>query len=111
MNFYVFMTATISVVQRIPTLWAEIAFNIDPVMLFYFAAQLVWNEVQRLFMHRAIFDCIKCAGLGSGPVFEPAFEHVHNRRLTTADGSHEQQDAFAHLETLSSRFEVLDYPG
>src|SRR5689334_7946371 len=111
MHFHVFMSTAVGVLQRVTTLWAQIAFDINPVMLFDFAAQLVRNQVQRLLVHRTVFDGVNRAFIGSGPLFEPALEHVNDGRLTTADWSHQQEDALAHFETLRSRFEVLDNSG
>src|SRR5215213_7235930 len=69
------------------------------------------DEMKRFFVHRTIFDSVNGAALTFGPIFEPALEHVDNGRLAPTDRSHEQQDSFAHLETLCGRFEVLDNPG
>ena len=77
-------------------------------MFFDFRAQLMRNQVQRLFVHRAVFDCINCAAFSLGPIFKPAFEHVDDGRFTTADRSHQQQDSFAYFETLCRGFEVFD---
>src|ERR1043166_6396192 len=69
------------------------------------------NQVQRLLVHRTIFDGVNCALVDSGPIFQPALEHIDDGRLTTADRSHQQEDALAYLEALSSRFEILDNSG
>src|SRR5689334_15464827 len=80
-------------------------------MFFDFAAQLMRNQMQRLLMHRTVFNGVNCAGLVPGPIFQPALEHVDDGRLTTADWSHQQQDALAYFETLSRGLEVLDNSG
>src|SRR5690349_13026549 len=68
------------------------------------------DEMQRLFMHRTVFDSVNRACLGLGPIFKAALEHVDNRRLASAYWPHEQQDALAHFESLRRRFEILDNP-
>ena len=67
--------------------------------------------MQRLFVHRAVFDRVNGARFGARPFFEAALEHVDDRRLTAADWSHQQQDAFAHFKTLGRGLEVLDDSG
>src|SRR5690349_20321401 len=110
MHLHVFMASAVSVLQRITTLRAQITFDIDAVMFLDFTAQLMWDEMQRLFVHRTVFDGINRAGLDFGPIFKAALEHVDNRRLAAANRSHEQQDALAHFESLRRRFEILDDP-
>ncbi len=80
-------------------------------MFFDFRAQLMRDQMQRFLVHRAVFDGVNRAALIRGPSFKPALEHVDDRRLASADRSHEQQDAFPHFQTLRGRFEILDDPG
>src|SRR5215204_2301963 len=95
-------------VKCIATLRTKITFNINPVMFFNFCAELVRYEMKWFLMHRAVFDGINCAAFGCGPILKSALEHADDRGLTAANRTHKQQDAFADLETLCSRFEVLD---
>src|SRR5215208_4330857 len=67
-------------------------------------------EMKRFLMHRAVFDGVNCAALSPGPIFQPALKHADDSRLATTYRSHQQQDSFAHFETLCGRFEILDYP-
>src|SRR5215213_537841 len=69
------------------------------------------DEMKRFLVHRAVFDGVNGTPLSHGPLFKPPLEHVDNGRLATAYGSHQQQDSFAHFETLRGRFEILDEPG
>src|SRR5215212_4528583 len=68
-------------------------------------------EMKRFLMHRAVLVGVNCAALSLGPIFQPALEHADNSRLATTYRSHQQQDSFAHFETLCGRFEILDDPG
>src|SRR5689334_5530788 len=111
MDFHVFVTPAVSVLQGITALRTKITFNVNPVMLFDLSAELVRNEMQRLFVHRAVFDSVNRAGLDLGPIFQPTLKQVDNGRLAAADRSHQQKDALAHFQTLGGRFEVLDNSG
>src|SRR5215218_2344016 len=69
------------------------------------------NEMQRFLVHWAVFDGVNRAALSPGPIFKPALEQVDNGRLAPTDRPHQQQDSFAHFETLCGRFKILDEPG
>src|SRR5262249_8686266 len=111
MHFHILVTATVSVFECVTTLRAKIAFDVNAVMFLDFAAQLMRDQVQRLLVHRTVFDGVNCARLDSGPIFQSALEHVDDRRLTAADWSHQQEDTLAYFQTLGSRFEVFDNSG
>ena len=59
-------------------------------------------------MHGAIFNSIERTGFRACVCFQSALDQVNDSRLTTADRSHEQHDAFTYFQTLCSRVEIFN---
>src|ERR1044071_2201899 len=110
MHFHIFVTSAITVLERITTLWTEIAFDVNAVMLLDFRTQLVRYEMQRLLVHRTVFYGVNFPSLSLGPIFKATLEHVDDRRLASAYRPHEQQDTLADFESLRRGFEIFDNP-
>ena len=102
------MPSVVTMLERITALRTEVTFDVDAVMFLDFGAQLMRNEMKRLFVHGAVFNRIDCATRGFGPSLEAALQHIDDGGFAAADGTHQKQNAFAYLETLGRGFEVLD---
>jgi hypothetical protein len=58
-------------------------------------------------VHGAAFDGVDRALFGARIAFQPALEHGHQGGLASAHGSHEHQDALAHIQPSGGGGEVL----
>src|SRR5581483_7848754 len=94
--------------QAQPADRAEVALDIDAVLLLDLGPEHVGDEVERLLVHGAALDRVHGAVVGTRIPLEPALEERDDRRLSAADRPHEQQDALAHLEAARGGAEVLD---
>ncbi len=63
--------------------------------------------MQRFFMHGTVFNRVHRPLFRTAIRLQPTFQQVNNGRLTAAYRPHQQQDAFAYLQALSGRVEVL----
>ncbi len=110
MHEHVFVPAVIDVLEVVPALRAQFAFDVDAVMLLDLGAQLGRDQVQRLLTHRTVLDGVDGSLVVARPVLEPALEHRDDGRLAAADRAHDQENALADLEPLGGGLEVLDDP-
>src|SRR4051812_13030405 len=108
MDAHVFVSAAVCVFERVAALRAEVALDVYAVVLLDLGAKLLRDEVQRLFVHRAVFDRVDRARLVARPLFEAALEHRDYRGLAAADRPHQKEYALAYFETLRRGLEILD---
>ena len=64
--------------------------------------------MERFLVHRAILNRVDSAFRGATILLQATFDQVDDGGLTTTDGTHEQEDAFAHLKALGGGVEVVD---
>src|SRR5262249_17805714 len=105
----VFVAAPIYVFEIVTALRTQLTFNIDTVVSLDFRPELGWNQVQWLFVHRAILDCVHCAVSGSAPPLETTLEHRHDCGFASAYRAHQKENPLADLQPLAGRLEVLDH--
>src|SRR5262249_54954702 len=107
----VFVAAPIYVFEIVTALRTQLTFNIDTVVSLDFRPELGWNQVQWLFVHRAILDCVHCAVSGSAPPPDPRFGHRDVCGFAPPAGPQQKETPLAALRPLAGRFEVLDDSG
>ena len=88
-NEHVLVAPAVDMLQVVAALRAELALDVDAIVLGDFRAQFERDQVQRLLMHRAVFDGEDGAILGARPAFQSALEHGHDGRLAAADRPHQ----------------------
>src|SRR5262249_1132992 len=71
-----------------PAARAEIALDVDPVLGHQLFADALWQQVERLLVHRAAGNRVDGAVLAPGVLLEATLEHRHDRRLPAADRAH-----------------------
>src|SRR5579885_3058594 len=76
-------------------------------MLLNLCPQFLRYQVKRLFVHRAVLDCVDRSLVGSRVTLEPSFQQRHNGRLAASNRTHQKQDTLSHLQALSCALEIL----
>src|SRR5688572_16565085 len=107
MDADVFVAAAVGMFQSIATLRAQVTLDVDAVVLLDFGSQLMWNQMERLLVHRAVFNRVDRPGIDACPLLKSALQHRHNRRLAAPDRAHQEKDTLAHFKTLRGTLEIF----
>jgi len=75
--------------QTLPANRTQIALDVDPVLLEDVLAEVIRDQVKRLFVHGAAFDRVDRAPVGPAVLLETTLQEGHDGRLPAANGSHE----------------------
>ena len=78
MDSHVLVASAVGVLQRVAALRAEVALDVDAVVLLDFGPEFDGDEVQRLLVHRAVLDGVDRARVVARPILKAALEHRHD---------------------------------
>jgi len=70
-------------------------------------AELVGDQVERVFVHGAALDGVDRPLVGAGVLDQSPLEHVDDGGLTARDRTHQEQDPAADVQPSGGRMEVL----
>ena len=100
-NQNILVTAMVNVFEVVAALRAQLAFDVDAIVAFDFRPEFGRNQMQRLFVHRAVFDRINGAVTGARPLLEAAFEHGDDSGFAAAHRAHQQKNSLSNFEALA----------
>src|SRR5215470_8115228 len=111
MDQHIFVAALVHVFQIVTALRTQFALNVYSVVPLDFGPQLRRDQMQRLLVHRTIFDGIDGAVVRPSPILQPSLQEGYNRGLAAPNRAHQQENPLADFESLTCRLEILDYLG